>query len=420
MRIAYIAPYFGPEVLRRRPCQRNFGLGAKMKIELLAEMLLNSGHEVEIISQAEVIERKFKLYPGFAEPERFHSKIPVEYSSALPVRFVNGWWSSRGLLNLFKSRHAAAPFDLAMVYNLKPPQLACGNHALDALRLPVVLEYEDDQFLDEVAAGEGGFTARYYLSKAREFLKKISGSCAVSPYLLDQSPSSIPKLLIRGVVSEELAQGGPELAGSRKNWVVFSGTHSRRQGLEQLVKAWLTLDLPDWELHLAGKGAVTDRLQDLANGRPGIVFHGYIDRKENARLLRQSKIGIVPRELDENPGNVFAFKTVECLAAGLHVITTPMGTVEPELEAGITYIKDNAPETIAAGLREVIAKSLYNRTAEQAALDTYSGPAVSKALNQLLIDAQAEFARREQGGERLNFAPVSSKSPRISHSPAER
>jgi glycosyltransferase involved in cell wall biosynthesis len=113
------------------------------------------------------------------------------------------------------------------------------------------------------------------------------------------------------------------------------------------------------------------------------VFHGLLDRQQNARLLHSAKIGINPHDLSDVPGNVFAFKIIEYLAAGAHVITTPMGVVEPELETGITYMPDNSPETIATTLRQVIADRRYEQTAAEAAWRTYSLDAVSESLDEL-------------------------------------
>lgn len=60
MRIAYIAPYQGPTLLKRHPIIINLSLGAKAKVELIAELLQNRSHTVEILSQGEVVERQNK------------------------------------------------------------------------------------------------------------------------------------------------------------------------------------------------------------------------------------------------------------------------------------------------------------------------------------------------------------------------
>jgi glycosyltransferase involved in cell wall biosynthesis len=130
---------------------------------------------------------------------------------------------------------------------------------------------------------------------------------------------------------------------------------------------------------------LTPALERLAAGDRSIAFHGLLNRQENARMLCAAKIGMNPQDLTSTPGNVFPFKLVEYLAAGAHVISTPRGPLESELEAGVTYVPDNSPETIAEGLKRVIRDRRYEKTARQAAVQIYGPAAVSKSLNRLLM-----------------------------------
>jgi glycosyltransferase involved in cell wall biosynthesis len=389
MRIAYIAPYQGPGLVKRRPSVQNLSLAARVKVEVIAELLHRSSHDVEIFSQGEVIELGPTFYPSFREPEPFHEDVPISYASALPMRFVNAIWSSLRTVQLFAKRHRTAPFDAVMVYNLKLAQINCAKHAALRLGLPVILEYEDDAFVDIAGQNESGFRARRHLSAVKTIFNLISGGIGVSPHLLAQLRCSIPKVLLRGVVCDEVASATKPLPPDRKNWVVFSGTFFRTKGLEQLITAWDMVGPPDWELHIAGDGELTERLHQMAASSRGIVFHGVLNRRENAVLLCSAKIGINPHDLSKTPGNVFAFKIIEYLAAGAHVISTPMGTLEPGLEGGMSYMPDNKAETIAATLKRVIESRSYERTAAEAALQTYGPEAVSRSLDELLHKVMA-------------------------------
>ncbi len=142
--------------------------------------------------------------------------------------------------------------------------------------------------------------------------------------------------------------------------------------------------LADWQLHIAGDGVLATQLRQIAQGDPSIVFHGLLNRQDNARLLSTARIGINPHDLSATPGNVFAFKIIEYLAADAHVITTPMGPLEAELERGLTYMPDNRPETIASTLRRVVANRLFERRAAEAAVDAYGPAAIGKALDRLM------------------------------------
>jgi glycosyltransferase involved in cell wall biosynthesis len=395
MRIAYIAPYQGPGLVRARPTVHNLSLAARVKISLIAELLKNRGHHVDVLAQGEVALPHLKFYPAFLEPETFAPDIPIHYASALPIRGVNGLWSAFNLLRLFKKAHRNSPYDLVVIYNLKMPQIVCARHAL-RIGLPVVLQYEDDSFADVWGNREVDLRSAWQRAAIRRLFASVSACIAVSPYLLSQLPSRTPKLLLRGVVSEAIAKRMSRKS-TRKNWVVFSGTLERKQGLDQLITAWKSLRPQGWELHIAGTGAIREQLHTAAAHDPSIIFHGVLDREQNAQLLCTAKIGMNPQDTTQLPGNAFAFKIVEYLAAGLRVVTTPRGVIESELEAGITFIPDNRPQTIAQALGSVIHERRYDDTAEEAALRAYGPSAVSHSLSELI----SNISTNKCGDERI-------------------
>jgi len=371
-----------------------------MKTEVVSALLRRQGHSVEIVSPG-MAERQLKLtfYRGFAESTPAEDGSPVFYPSCVPVRFVTGWWSALRTLALFKARHRVRPFDLVVIYNLKLSQILCARHARH-LGLPVVLDYEDDEFLDVDGRAMNGLRLRRHHQRARLTLESVDASFAVSPHLLAQVPAEVPKLLLRGVVGDDCLDSALDTTGERQNWVAFSGTHYRTKGLKQLITAWKAFEIPGWELHIAGHGELTSTLHEMARGVRTVVFHGMLDRRENAHFLAQCKIGMNPHDLSQTPGNVFATKIVEYLAAGTHVISTRMGHLEPEIEAGITYIEDNAPNTILKSLREVITRGAYRRLARAAAVDLYGPHAVSKKLQTLLQQAVTRVEKARLSTER--------------------
>jgi len=390
MRIAYIAPYQGKDLIQKRPCLYNLSLAARVKIQLIAEMLQEGGHEVEILSQGAleplVGAARFrpKFYGAFEESERFHPRIPIYYVSALAVKFLTGIWESTQAQQLLARRHAADPFDVVILYNLQRGQIGCAKYAKERLGVPVILQYEDDAFVDVHGRAWTGFRSGLQRKACRRTLGLVSAGTGVTHYLLNQMPPNVPKLLLRGIVSKEILKRAYEPKSAKKNWVAFSGTHEGTQGLEQMVKAWRMLKPQGWQLHIAGQGPITQVLKQLAEGDASITFHGLLNREENARLLCASKIGLNPQDLTKTPGNVFPFKIVEYLAAGTHVISTPRGPLEPELEAGVTYIRDNDPELISAALGEVIGNRLFEQTAEHAAIETYGPSAIARSLQSLI------------------------------------
>jgi glycosyltransferase involved in cell wall biosynthesis len=401
MRIAYVAPYHGPTLLRRRPIVRNRSMSASTKMELIATLLQSRGHEVEIVSQGEVIENSLTFYPSFAEPERFHPAIPVHYASVLPVRRLNGAWSDRQTLQLFKARHRASPYDLVMLYNLKGPQIACANYAL-ARRIPVILEYEDDRFVNVVGEGPTDLLEKYSYRACAKVIAEAAGGIAVSPLLLSKLPADVPKLLLRGIVGDDLVRAGQRSTASKRNVILFSGTHIQSNGVAELIEAWKRTPVAGWELHITGFGGLTDSLRTMAAGIGNLHFDGLVTRQTLVELMSSASICINPHAVSRTPGNVFAFKLVEYLAAGAHVITTPMGALEQELEKGMTYMPDNLPATIAGALQDVVANRRYEATAMDAAHQKYGPPAVSSSLDALVQAVRDRPVTTASGPARLS------------------
>jgi glycosyltransferase involved in cell wall biosynthesis len=356
-------------------------------MELVAELLKKKNHTIEVVSQGAVVDLRPEKMPGFQEPEPFDASIPVYYAAALPIRRINGITSALWTLQLFRERHRQKPFDAVIIYNLQFPQALCALYALNRLRLPVILEYEDDAVVDVLGQQQRGWTDSIHIRLVKGILNRVSGCIGVSPHLLSQVPDSVPKTLLRGVVGDQILRAADAPPEARNNWVVFSGTHFRTKGLEQLVQAWPMVNVPGWELHIAGRGEKTERLEEMTRDDKGVKFHGLLNREQNAALLSKSKVGMNPHELSAVPGNVFAFKIVEYLAAGNHVITTPMGALEADLEAGITYIPNNTPELFAKALLEVLQERLYEKTAADAARRVYGPEAVAQSLHDLLEKA---------------------------------
>ena len=382
MRIAYLTPYKGPGLLERRPSIRNLSLSNKVKIELVCQALLAKGHQVKIISQGEVDRYQAKFYGAFQEPKPFRPDVSTYYISSLPVRFLTGLWAQWQSVKALKALHRRSPFDLMILFNMRPGHNACAAYA-GRLRLPFILEYEDDAFVDVYGRAAGGFRARRQREACLNTLRLAAGGIGVSPHLLSQFRAEVPKLLLRGVVSDDIAGTG-EPVSVKKNWIVYTGTHNAANGIGELIQAFGRVNAPGWELHICGHGEKTPQFKELAAQAPGVVFHGMLDRPALVEVLRSARLCVNAQALSQTPGNVFPFKVVEYLAAGAHVLSTPMGELEKDLAPAVSYMADNQPQTIAAALQTLIQSGAWQRTAAPAARAVYGLPAVAESLDRLL------------------------------------
>ena len=163
---------------------------------------------------------------------------------------------------------------------------------------------------------------------------------------------------------------------------MYSGTLNESKGVIELVEAWERLIL-QLTLHITGIGPLEEFVKSKVKLMNNVVFHGFIDENELLDLLSSSYICINPHRTSVVPGNLFAFKIVEYIASGAHVITTPMGEVEKEIEENLTYIENFSVESIRKTIEYVIENKRYLKSDTKYVNSQYSLTAVSTRLNDL-------------------------------------
>lgn len=118
---------------------------------------------------------------------------------------------------------------------------------------------------------------------------------------------------------------------------------------------------------------------------PQVTYHGNLDLDELANLLAESKVGLIPYQINEYTSGVFPMKVYEYLAAGLSVVSTRLPS--------LSKIADQNVQIVDPGLFAVRVKELIEKhdiaTAEASIADSknhsWSGR-IAAASNLLLGD----------------------------------
>lgn len=118
-------------------------------------------------------------------------------------------------------------------------------------------------------------------------------------------------------------------AAGRSARAVFAGNLSPTKVDFALLRALVEAGV---DLHLAGPvaeggGAAGAEVASLV--RSGATHHGLLSLDELARLYWTATVGLVPYLLNPYTTGVSPLKTFEYLAAGLHVVSTPVPAVTP-------------------------------------------------------------------------------------------
>jgi glycosyltransferase involved in cell wall biosynthesis len=106
--------------------------------------------------------------------------------------------------------------------------------------------------------------------------------------------------------------------------------------------------LPDWEIRIVGPVAKIDP-QDLPQA-PNITYPGHKTYAELPAVMAGLDVALMPFALNEATRSISPTKTLEYLAAGLPVISTPIPDVITEF-APTVHVADNA-EDVAAQCRQ--------------------------------------------------------------------
>ncbi len=346
MRIAYLANYQGPDLIARRGIRRNLALAGSRKIGVVASLLGELGHQVVVFSRGSSTERTGRYY-------RACGGVTAEGSGSTRVMYAPSWdasypgavagiWFFR---RAFIREFAREPFDAVLTYNISHTETTAALWAAKR-GVPVVLEYEDDALVNRQGAAD--WMARSRARMAGKLTPFVKGLLAVSPELLAQFDLQNAALL-RGIVDDDL------LGVSRAEWVpesplkvLYAGTMDKSKGLEPLLEGWRGA-LEGAELHLVGDGPLRAELERNFEA-PDIFFHGFVDRARLVELMGQSHFCVNSHGSSLKPGNLSPFKLIEYLGAGKPVVSTRMGTLEPEIAQAVLFAEEGTAEGLRAAM----------------------------------------------------------------------
>lgn len=149
-------------------------------------------------------------------------------------------------------------------------------------------------------------------------------------------------------------------AGSLR--ILFLGRIGARKGVPQLVEALSMLPRGGtWKATIAGDGEVeeTRREIDRLGLAQRVIMPGWVGADDVAELLSRSDVLVLP-SFDEN----LPMSVIEGMAAGLAIITTPVGAVEDiiiDRETGL-LVPSGDSKAIAEAITLLVQKPVLRKT----------------------------------------------------------
>ncbi len=198
-----------------------------------------------------------------------------------------------------------------------------------------------------------------------------------------------PSIVIEGVYSPQGLDLSP---AKKKNAIMYAGSIPFGFGLENLVEAFKSIDVPAMELWIFGEGPMHDYFVSASKQDSRIKFYGFMQREKLFKYEKEAKLLINTRSPeDEYTRYSFPSKTYEYLASRTPFLTTWLDGFPDEYREYLFVMRDNKPETIAAKIKKVLEMPEKDR---------------QKICNEAFTFVKNKKNKFKQGQKVMNFIKV--------------
>jgi len=172
--------------------------------------------------------------------------------------------------------------------------------------------------------------------------------------------------------------------------LLYLGILNPSRGLDTALQgiAYLKSSGIPCSLQIAGSGKAFEDLKNLVSKlgiADSVKFHGWVDRKDIARLFLEADVGLVPHHVCGHWNTTVPNKLFDYMAAGIPVLSSnavPMARIINEQNCGVIY-NDGDPESFAAGIRRLrddIVRCEMGSNGRKAVISYYNWDVDSKRL----------------------------------------
>ena len=351
--VILVAPY-APEV----PL---LNLGASKKIQLIASLLTRLGFTVHHVDSSHPHERF--TAPVMGHPTHIEqTPVTLWRPFCLPSR------KAGKLLNVYASpslyrRLADLKPDLIWVYNSYAFEARLGMHLQRTTGAKLVFELEDLPLSRGRGLNPKPLLDQHYF---RPLMQRADLVTFVNAVLLQRHRQDakaallFPSILQQALVEQPAAQR----FASPEHRVGYFGGLDIDKGVGTLLE--LPPQMPsNWKLVVTGAGPLTPALQDLARQHPQQVeFHGAVSHARVLELMSSCDVILNPHSsITGMQDGVFPFKVCEALASGAVLVSTPLPSIDIDLESCVLFFDGSA-----RGLAESLDKAEAHHRQRQAAI----------------------------------------------------
>ena len=188
-------------------------------------------------------------------------------------------------------------------------------------------------------------------------VRLCTGYIVLTEQMKERLSSKKPVIVLEGHIDSDMLQSENTMDKKYKNKVcLYAGALHKKYGVEKMVKAFVTADMNDAELHIYGDGDYVEDLKKLDHN--SIKYLGVIPNEEITAEELKATVLINPRPSDaEFTKYSFPSKNMEYMASGTPVLTTKLPGMPEEYLEHVYIFNNESIEGMSRTLKEVLTKS---------------------------------------------------------------
>lgn len=315
-------------------------LGASKKIQLIASLLTRLGFTVHHVDSSHPHERFCSPVMGQATHIE-QTPVTLWRPFCLPSRKAGKLLNIYGSHSLFQRLAELRP-DLVWVYNSYAFEARLGLHLKQVTGARLVLELEDLPLSRGRGLNPKPFLDQHYFYP---LMKQSDLVTFVNAVLLKKHRKDVKAaLLFPSILQQALVEQAPAPRFHRRERRVgYFGGLDADKGVGTLLE--LPPLLPaDWRLVITGVGPLTPALHELARTYPERVeFHGAVSHARVLELMAGCDVIVNPHSSITGMHNgVFPFKVCEALASGALLVSTPLPSIDINLDDCVLFFDGSA------------------------------------------------------------------------------
>ena len=194
---------------------------------------------------------------------------------------------------------------------------------------------------------------RKFYDKFSDFaVKGLDGYIFLTEYMHEEiNFANKPYIVVEGISTDVSISDNRSV--EERNYVMYAGGVHEKFGVLKLAKAYAQLSVK-WPLHIYGSGPDVDKIISMQNDN--IKYMGVLSQEDIIRKERGAKLLINPRPSEEEFTKFsFPSKTMEYMASGTAVLSTPLKGIPDEYKPYIFWFEDETESGMASKIQEILS-----------------------------------------------------------------